>query len=544
VPLLRDARIRLGLCSLVWAAACSGPPGPPVLVAPREVESSSRSPRITRVQDLGAPSRLVAGEAVQSRGSDGVAVVGEVLLVSGKGFGRQPRVRVAAQYARELGRTEDGGILVRVPWGVRVGPQTVEVTNPHGRSQQPFTVRRYGLASVPSRDSLHVLEVTRESARVVGKPIALPGARLIRYSTDGQIAYVSGREDSGRLTVSTIDMTAAGGPRLLDRRTLPGERLLALTAAEDAPVAAAISDTHIVFFDTRDPRSPAPYRPRPLPEELREGVITAEMDHQGRLLAVLLSTANKVSLFEVVGPEQLKLLATSQVLPKAPTTLVRDMRFSSDSSTLWVISGDNAESVEKGHSPLRLSVIRIQMSAPKARSKSFGVLSLWRGLDVPYKAAPVSLAVARGQPTADGATVRVPPHNAAVFITAHQASLLKLAHTRFDQARGLRRAVEILLKETERLGTVVRTDLSGKGGVMFDSPSLLGPVDITSDTQLLLVAGAKVEVRKNPASVRLIYGITTARVFGATSPQFLPLGEVDPESLARPFLLGDVRVQP
>jgi hypothetical protein len=553
VPLSRDAMIRLGLCCMLWAA-CSGPPGPPVLVAPREVESSSRSPRITRVQDLGAPSRLVAGEAVQSRGSDGVAVVGEVLLVTGKGFGRQPRVRVAAQYARELGRTEDGGILVRVPWGVRVGPQTVEVVNPHGRSQQPFMVRRYGLASVPSRDSLHVLEVTRQSASVVGKPIALPGARLIRYSTDGQIAYVSGREESGegrseapkggRLTVSTIDMTAPGGPRLLDTRALPGERLLALTAAEDAPVAAAISDTHIVFFDTRDPRSPAPYRPRPLPEELREGVITAEMDHQGRLLAVLLSTSNKVSLFEVVSPEQLRLLATTQVLPKASTSLVRDMRFSSDSSTLWVISGDNAESVEKGHSPLRLSVIRIQMSAPKAKSKSFGVLSLWRGLDVPYKAAPVSLAVAKGQPTADGATVRVPPHNAAVFITAHQASLLKLAHTRFDQARGLRRAVEILLKETERLGTMVRTDLSGKGGVMFDSPSLLGSVDITSDTQLLLVACAKVEVRKNPASVRLIYGITTARVFGATSPTFLPLGEVDPESLARPFLLGDVRVQP
>jgi hypothetical protein len=472
-----------------------------------------------------------------------VAVVGEVLLISGEGFGRQPRVRVAGQNADLLGRTDDEGILARVPWGVRVGRRKVEVINPWGRSEQDFTLRRYALASVPSSDSVHVLEVSRDSVRAFGKPLRLPGARLIRYSTDGQVAYVGGKLPGGQLTISLIDMAAGGGPRVLETRRLPGRRLLALTAAEKVPMAVALSDTHVCFFDTRDPRAPAPHRPRPLPAELGGDVLTAEMDSHGRLLAVLLGEANKVLLYNVTGPGELQLLASTQVLPPNTTALVRDMRFSTDSGTLWVLSGASVESKEAPLAPLRLSVIRIQIKQ-RARSRSFGVLSVWRSLDVPYQAAPVSLAVAKGQPTVDGTTVRVPPQSAGVFITAHQASLLKLANTRFDEERGLRRAVDMLLDETERLGTLVRTDLAGKGGVMFDSSSLMGPVEITSDTQLLLIAGARVDIRHRPASVRLVYGITNARVFGDPAPEFLALDEVDPGTLARPFLLGVVRVQP
>ncbi len=522
--------------------ACAATDGPPTLVAGREVASSSRAPRVTRIQDLGAPRRLLTGETVSLAGADGVGAIGEVLLISGDGFGRLPRVRVGGQLAEELGRTAGGGILVRVPWGARVGEQRIEVINAQGRSGLSFPIRRYALATVPSRDTVFVLEVDQGGVRVLGKSLRLANARQVRYSSDGQMAYVGGRDEEGHLTVSTIDMTAPGGPRLLDSKRIPGETLVALAAADSAPVAAALSDTSVVFFDTRDPRAAASYPAHPLPEELKEGLVAVEMDREGKLLAALLAPGNQVRLYDISQPDTLRSLATAQVLPKAPASLVRDMRFSSDSSTLWVISGDTLESVASGHAPLRLTVIRIQVTQ-RARTKSFGVLSLWRTLDVPHKAAPVQLVVAKGQPTADGATVRIPPKNAGVFITAHDASLLKLASLRFDRAKGLRRAVDVLRKSTA-LGTVVRTDLDGKGGPLFDSPSLLGSVDLTSDTQLLLVAGAKVEVRQKPAAVRLVYGVSSSRVFGKPEPRFIPLAEVDPDSLARPFLLGEVRIQP
>ena len=79
---------------------------------------------------------------------------------------------------------------------------------------------------------------------------------------------------------------------------------------------------------------------------------------------------------------------------------------------------------------------------------------------------------------------------------------------------------------------------------MFTSESLLGAIDITSDSQMLLVAGAKVEVSRRPAGVKLVYGISSCKVFGSRQVRFIPLARVDPETLARPFMLGTVRVQP
>jgi len=79
---------------------------------------------------------------------------------------------------------------------------------------------------------------------------------------------------------------------------------------------------------------------------------------------------------------------------------------------------------------------------------------------------------------------------------------------------------------------------------MFQSHMLLGPIDVTSDSQLLLVAGARIEISNSPPALTLEYGITTQRVFGKATPQFLALGTIDANTIARPLQMGDVRVQP
>ena len=40
---------------------------------------------------------------------------------------------------------------------------------------------------------------------------------------------------------------------------------------------------------------------------------------------------------------------------------------------------------------------------------------------------------------------------------------------------------------------LVKTNIAGKGGPLFTSPYLLGSLDLTSDSQLLVLAGAQVE---------------------------------------------------
>jgi len=506
--------------------------------------SGGGSLEVAAIRDLGSV-QLTPGEPVPGDGGDGIAVVGELVLVSGSGFGRRPKVTVSGMVAAQVARTEDGGVVIRVPWGVRTGAVRFQVESSDGKSSKTFPVRRYALASVPSRDRIFALQVSREQVRLSGKPLELPSADQIRYCADGQTAYVTGRSDKLGLTVTVVDMTAAGGPRLGRSQAMPGDQLVALTAAERVPVALAISDSHMMVLDTRRPLRPAQYRPRPLPDELRGHVVAAEMNPEGTLLAVLLRRKNEVLLYDVGGPEaRIRLLARSEVIPATRTTapVLRDLRFSADSSTLWIVSGDTHASLARGRFPLRLTALKIQLEQ-RGATRRFGMLSVWRTLDVPHRAAPVSLAVARGQPTVRGTTVSIPPAKAAVFIATHDSRLLKLARTRFDRQWGLREAVRIL-RGASPLGTLVRTDIDGKGGPMFTLDALPGAVEITSDSQVLLVAGARVETRRRPAAVRLVYGVTAYRVFGKHKPQFIQLAEVDPEALKRPFLLGEVRVQP
>src|SRR4029079_8720428 len=80
---------------------------------------------------------------------DGVAVIGETLWVRGRSFGRQPAVTVGGRPAAVLGRTRDGGIVVRVPPATRSGSQPVVVSNEVGRGERPIAVRRYAAVLAP-----------------------------------------------------------------------------------------------------------------------------------------------------------------------------------------------------------------------------------------------------------------------------------------------------------------------------------------------------------------------------------------------------------
>jgi len=222
---------RGGAAAIVGSAllvACSGTSLR--LATGRGVPSSSDPPQIKGVRDIGSPV-LAGKQRIPRSANDGVAVIGELLLVHGDGFGRQPRVVVDNRPTRTLARTTDGGIVVRVPWGVRSGKRLVKVRNSHGDSKRSFSFRRYALATVPSKDAIHPLEVAPARIRRLGKPLRVPSAHLVRYCAGGHIAYVSGRDGKG-LLVATIDMVARGGPRIVGKRRVPGELLVALEVAD------------------------------------------------------------------------------------------------------------------------------------------------------------------------------------------------------------------------------------------------------------------------------------------------------------------------
>src|SRR5262249_40494801 len=153
----------------------------------------------------------------------------------------------------------------------------------------------------------------------------------------------------------------------------------------------------------------------PLPEPVvKAQVVASALDPDGKTLALLGAAGNQVRFFDVSNPRDLRLLTTVDVLPEQRTALVRDMQFSADGETLWVVSGDNALSLGAGPQPTRLTAIRLLPPEDKPGPR---VVSVWRTMAVPGASAPLALAVSRGQPLASGTTIRIPPEKAAVFIT-------------------------------------------------------------------------------------------------------------------------------
>jgi hypothetical protein len=248
------------------------------------------------------------------------------------------------------------------------------------------------------------------------------------------------------------------------------------------------------------------------------------------------------------------------LLPDQKLPLVRDLAFSWDGETLWVVSGDNDKSLP-ALQPTRLTAVRIlpqtqpqsqsqsqaqpqpQSQPEPAAKKNERLVSLWRTQSVPGAAAPLRIAVARGQPLASGTTIRMPPEKAAVFVTSLNDTLFKLADVALDTPAGAKAAAK--LWHPPQPGILVRADINGGGGPLFATAEVLSSLDLTPDAQLLVATAARVSPAPATGGVVLDFGVTFAPIWGTTiTPVFLSLAKLDAKELKPPFLLGDLRIQP
>jgi hypothetical protein len=524
--------------ALVLAAGCGGSAWPDILDV-RFVESPSGAPQVTRVRDMGQ-ARLPPRGPYKVTESDGVGVIGELLLIEGRDLGKQPTVNIGGRGADVLRRTEGNGIVVRVPPGTPAGTQSIEIVTARGRAKVDFPIRRLALVTLGERDRVHVLSVTKETAERVGTPLAIENAHLVRYSPDGSTAYVASSTGMGPAQLSVIDMTASGGPKVAARRELPSRVVVALAASEGAPRIAVVGEREVTFFDVRDPLQPSHYPSWRLPENLARGrIVAAEIDPEGTLFVLLLAEGNRIAAFDIRRPDAPQPLTTVDVIPDARAPLVRDMRFSIDGDTLWIVSGDNLMSVSHGPQPTRLSAVKLMPSPQKHGPR---IISVWRTMPVPGASAPLSLTVARGQMVASGTTIRLAPEQAAVFLTGVQAALLKLDGLAMAREADAKKAAA-LWRQVTQPGMLVRTDANGGGGPLFSTPALLTGLDLTPDSQLLVAVAAKVGTDNDTLSVE--GGVIATPLWTKSyAPTFISLGQLKSDLLRPPFRLGEVRIQP
>ncbi len=526
------------LLAALASSGCAGA-GFPDVVDVRQVMTPFGAPRISRIRDAGGPS--VPDSGAWQGEPDGVAVPGELLVIEGDNFGRLPTVSIGGRATAIVARTDGGGIIARVPTGVPAGNASVVVSQPRGRAQKTFPVRRYAI--VAHGGQVFVLGVDRDSATLIGKPFSLAGAHDLRISGDGAAAYVIASRGDGDWLVA-IDLCAPGGPRIATEKKLPHHGAL-LSSAMDAPVTAVVGDGEVTLVQTHHPRAPALFEPMDLPLGAK-APRAIELSPDGKLLALLVAEGNRLLALDVSSPPSADVVTAVDLLPDQKLSLVRDLAFSSDGETLWIVSGDNASSLP-ALQPTRLTALRILAPTgdatppPKVKER---LLSVWRTQSVPGAAAPIHIAVARGQPLASGTTIRMAPEKAAVFVSSLNDALFKLADLDLATSTGGKKALQ--LWHPPEPGIMVRADINGGGGPLFTTREILSSIDLTPDAQLIVATAARVAARPDiTGGLQLDFGVSYAPIFKSNVPPvFVPLAPLDEKTLKPPFHLGAVRIQP
>jgi hypothetical protein len=544
--------MRILTIALLAATAGCASSGFPDVVDVREVPTTFGPPSISHIRDVGAV-RLPQTGAWKGE-PDGVAGPGELLVIEGDNFGRLPTVSIGGRATTIVARTAGGGIVARVPVGVPVGTVPIVVSQPRGRAQKTFPIRRF--AVVAHNGQLTFMKVDRDRAEPVGKPLPVPGARGVRISSDGAAAYVVANRADGDHLVA-IDLCAPGGPRIAESRKLAHHGAL-LATSMDAPMAAVVGDGEVTMVSTRDPRAPALFEPLDLPMGAK-APRAIELSPDGKLLTVLVADGNRLVALDVSAPPNSSVVTSVDLLPDQKLPLVRDLAFSSDGETLWIVSGDNERSLP-ALQPTRLTAVRIlpqekptadsaapTATEPKAnkaeKPKNERIVSVWRTQSVPGAAAPIHIAVARGQPLASGTTIRMPPEKAAVFVASLNDVIFKLATIDVATPDGQKAALK--LWHPPQPSILVRADINGGGGPLYTTADLESSLDLTPDAQLLVTTAARVRPAETGGGLALDFGVIFTPIWGtAVTPSFIPLEKLSGKELRPPFFFGEVRIQP
>jgi hypothetical protein len=496
--------VKRAVLAAVLLTGCGGPLQQ-IVEDSRDIAQASGAPVVTGVTDLGGCDVPLRGQ-LKLDGSDGVVTVGETLWIHGKGFGRQPTVHVGGRPAAVLGRTRDGGAVVRVPIGTPAGAQPVVVTTEGGSGESAVTVRRYAGVVQAAGGQVSWAQIASDGPIAAGgTPIA--DGRFLALSADGRAAYVA---EAAHSVVSVVEIPAAGGPRATARLELGPEPVIALVAAARAPILVLVRAGDLAIVDTSYPLHPVRSKPRPLPPEVRDaGLVAADISPDGGRLAVITQHGNQLLLLSLGGSGPVAVLGQTALVPEVRAPVLVDVAFSPDGLSLWTVAGDTEGSRLIGPQPTRLFAVRLIDDSPTKVS-----LPLARSLTIEEAVDPVAISAGRPLPLASGSAIRLPPERATVFVSAR----------RRDAKDGAGAAVF-------RVGAAeIATPAATTSGVM-------GKVDMSPDGRWLLVPSAG-----GDGSLRIVSAPADAR---PGQPRSVDLrgttgGSAGPDSL-RPAAL---RVQP
>ena len=531
------------LCLVGLLISSCAPPDPRKIVGSMDLDPPSGQPKISTVTDLGSVPLIMNRPLGQDK-SDGVAVVGELLVIRGKNFGRQPTVSFGTKPMTVLARTAEGGIVVRAPHDSTPGAHNVTVTNERGSSSFPMTLKRYGLAVVPGLPGILVLDVGVGKVTPVGKPLLATAPGFVELHKDGSVAYATTGSKNPNLLV--IDLAAAGGPKVLAQRGLGDWKVLGLAVAADAKTLAVVHEKAILIFDLDDPRDPLRFNPARLPSGVaKAGVADVKLSPDGKTLAILVEEGNALVLFDVSDPNQVRNTAFLPLLPDAKESLVRSLHFSFEpasaiSQVLWVSTGDTPKSQTVGKQAPKLLKLGVTSAVDRTVLPSLTPLGQ---VELQGAFTPLDLTSSYAVTEIVSASVlRREPGKMAIFASMMHPDLFLLGTQRLDSPTGLQQGAE-LLRKLGNFGVIQKTDPRGRGSEFHSAPALASSIALTGDGRLLLAVTCQPKAEVDPPRVEIPCGLLI-KPTDQGEPTTLPLGQLPIAAFAPPFKFGRIALQP
>ena len=383
---LRVALFALALC------AC-GAGSDRNIVGPRHVAASSGAPDIAKVVDLGDLASLPSKGNLSAAASDGVFVVGELVLIEGDDFGKLPTIMIGGKPAKSLARTKAGGIVTRIPTEVAAGPIAIEVSHPEGRDTKTIEVSRYLAVATP--DAVQLASVQADGTLALATSLAQAGIADLCFGHDGQALYLA---VPGEQSLRAVAVAAKGGAALLPSKYRMGDgEFLELACRSGVPVIAALKRKTVLLYDARVPTALSELASIALPHE----AVAAALSPDGESLAVLTRDTNSVLLISLKN--QL-VVSTLPLLGDETVPLLQDLVFAPAGDELWIVSGNSADSVVAGTRPTVLHRVAVHgISLSRTGSATIGESVGPRHLAVSQREAIMAAAAIRS--TAQKATL-------------------------------------------------------------------------------------------------------------------------------------------
>ncbi len=537
--------LRLVPVLVLWFAGCTTA-HPYRIAKSMDLDEASSRPAITSILDLGNAEVPTEGEVART-GMNKQAMVGELLYVLGKDFGRGPSVSVAGLPAVVLARTENGGLLVRVPVGVPAGRQNVVVSTSKGVSSQPFEFRRFAAAGSPGHTKLGLLEAPAfteaASIELGAEPAAVAFSRtkplmyVVTQTAPACLEKPAGADCAPSLL--TVDLTLADFP-VVQKQKLVSGYVLGFSVAQgmDRALVATSGGLQVVNLEYRTPilHQKIAWTAKTPAKEVQQALISPD----GKTAVVLLRSGNRLSMFDVSVPDVPKEGPQVDLLPGEKAPLVRTMAFFATraTQTLYVAAGDTPESLVVGWHPGQILTTELISARDRTMEPELKILS---SFPLPQeKVTPTHLAISLLGATEVEDTQRT-EWTHFLYVSLVHGELMTLTQNPLSTPSGLQMGVD-LIDSLKTIGFLSRLDHKQNFKSFASDPVVMGALVPAHHGKELLSIRCVPHTSKEPLEVSFECGLHVMNLHTGKG-EFRPMGKLAKAQFVSPFTFGAVAVQ-